>query len=188
MHRPLTISAELGMRILRPSDAADLFLLIHSNRAHLREWLPWVDASCSELNSRDFLRDQWLRAQRCDGASYGIFFQRQLAGLISFHGFDRANRITSLGYWLGLGFCGRGIMRRCVATCTTMAFEQESMNRMVIRCATRNLPSRRIPESLGFKHEGTQRQAEWLYDHFVDLEMYSMLAADWHPPADFVPR
>jgi ribosomal-protein-serine acetyltransferase len=53
------------------------------------------------------------------------------------------------------------------------------MNRLYLRCAVGNIRSRKIALALGFSFEGTQRQAEWLYDHFVDLEMYSLLASEW---------
>ncbi|MBI3110076.1 MAG: GNAT family N-acetyltransferase, partial [Ignavibacteriales bacterium] len=32
---------------------------------------------------------------------------------------------------------------------------------------------------LGFRPEGKIREAEWLYDHFVDHLVYGMLAPDW---------
>jgi len=39
--------------------------------------------------------------------------------------------------------------------------------------------SRAIPERLDFRQEGVLQQAEWLYDHFVDLVVYSVLAREW---------
>jgi ribosomal-protein-serine acetyltransferase len=51
--------------------------------------------------------------------------------------------------------------------------------RLEIRCATHNHTTRAIPERLGFRQEGIARRAEWLYDHFVDLVVYSMLAVEW---------
>lgn len=167
------------MRILRPADAPALHALIQSNRAHLRQWLPWLDDALREADTLQFLRQQWLRWQRSEALSMGILWDGRLSGLISFHGFDRANRATSLGYWLARDCCGHGIMRACVRRCLQYAFREQAMNRVVIRCATANIASRRIPESIGFRHEGTQRQAEWLYDHFVDLEMYSLLHQEW---------
>ena len=53
------------------------------------------------------------------------------------------------------------------------------LNRVVIMCATHNKRSRAIPERLGFRHEGTACEAEWLYDHFVDHEMYALLRRHW---------
>ncbi len=53
------------------------------------------------------------------------------------------------------------------------------LNRVEIRAAVENSKSRAIPEKLGFTNEGTLREACWLYDHFVDLVVYGMLARDW---------
>ena len=43
----------------------------------------------------------------------------------------------------------------------------------------KNIKSRAIPERLGFKYEATLRQCEWLYDHYVDHAVYSMLASEY---------
>jgi ribosomal-protein-serine acetyltransferase len=48
----------------------------------------------------------------------------------------------------------------------------------VIACGVENKRSQAIPQRLGFTHEGTARQAEWLYDHFVDHQIYSLLRSD----------
>lgn len=111
--------------------------------------------------------------------NYGIRVRGSLAGIVGFHGFDRMHRVTSLGYWLAAEHCGKGIMCKCVAHCIDAAFREEKMNRLYIRCAVENVRSRNIPIRLGMKHEGTQRQAEFLYDHFVDLDVYSVLAEEW---------
>jgi hypothetical protein len=39
---------------------------------------------------------------------------------------------------------------------------------------------RAVPERLGFQLEGIIRDAEWLYDHFVDHAMYAILKKDWN--------
>lgn len=179
MQRWITDRPDVTLRMLRPSEAPVLFALIDRNRGHLRQWLPWLDDSRSATDTLNFLRQQWAGWQRGDSLLMGIYHSMALGGTIGFHGFDRHNRITSLGYWLAKPLCGRGIMRAAVQVSLRYAFMEQAMNRVVIRCATGNRASRRIPESLGFTHEGTQRDAEWLYDHFVDLEMYSLLAGEW---------
>ncbi|HLR53575.1 MAG TPA: GNAT family protein, partial [Pseudogracilibacillus sp.] len=39
--------------------------------------------------------------------------------------------------------------------------------------------SSRIPERLGFQYEGRLRQAEWLYDDYVDHFVYGLLKEEW---------
>jgi len=175
----IAISPKLILKVLRPNDAPTLYMLIDRNRQHLREWLPWLDSSRSPADTRKFLELTYGQFQKGTAAQYGIRIDGALAGVVGFHGFDPIHRVTSLGYWLARDYCGQGIMRRCVAHCIDAAFREENMNRLYIRCATGNARSRQIPIKLGLVYEGTQRQAEFLYDHFVDLEVYSVLAEEW---------
>jgi ribosomal-protein-serine acetyltransferase len=59
------------------------------------------------------------------------------------------------------------------------AFEELNLNRVEMQCAVENRRSRRIPERLGFRQEGTLLQAEWMHDHFNDLVVYALLASEW---------
>jgi ribosomal-protein-serine acetyltransferase len=58
-------------------------------------------------------------------------------------------------------------------------FSELQLNRVEIKACTDNLKSRAIPERLGFKHEGTIRQAEWIRNKFYDFEVYGILAEEW---------
>ena len=89
---------------------------------------------------------------------------------------ERAQRAGELGYWLSERAQGAGVMTRCVRSLTAAALGELGLHRVVIRAATGNARSRAVPERLGFDHEGTLRDAEWLHDHFVDLEVYAHLA------------
>lgn len=175
----LSISPDLFLRVLRPYEAGALFSLVQRNRNHLRQWLPWIDATRSPIDSRRFLEMSYAGFLRGAGFNFGIRYHGSLVGVIGFHGFDRMNRVTSLGYWLTEEACGKGIMRHSAAACIDYAFDKQGMNRLYVRCAAGNERSKRIPVALGFTFEGVQREAEWLYDHFVDLEVYSILAAEW---------
>ena len=103
----------------------------------------------------------------------------QLVGVIGFVSFDRKNRRTEIGYWLAAEVQGRGIMTRACRAIVAYAFHELTFNRVEIRCATGNARSASITGRLGFRLEGTLRDAEWLHDHFVDHYVYAMLASEW---------
>jgi len=175
----LPIEDQFALKVLPPHWAPALYELINENRSYLRKWLPWVDQAVSPEQTRQNLILSLTDYQRGGGFSLGLIKEAKVIGVLGFHGFDKINRITSLGYWLSATETGNGYMTRAVERACVYAFKIRNMNRILIRAATQNYSSRGIPERLGFIHEGTHRQAEWLYDHFVDLEAYSLLQAEW---------
>jgi ribosomal-protein-serine acetyltransferase len=46
---------------------------------------------------------------------------------------------------------------------------------------------RAIPLRLGFTHEGVIRDAEWLYNEFVEHDIYALAVADWQKLALALP-
>ena len=107
-----------------------------------------------------------------------IRFRGSLAGVVGHHRVDWANRSVALGYWLAADAQGHGVMTESCRAFVRHAFDVWTLNRVEIRCAVENVKSRAIPERLGFRAEGTVRQAEWLYDRFVDHVVYGLLAGD----------
>ena len=72
----------------------------------------------------------------------------------------------------------RSVTKAC-RTLITYAFTELGLNKVEICCATENIRSCAIPKRLGFKQEGILRDAEWLYNHFVDHAVFGMLAREW---------
>ena len=173
------VDDEIELRLLEERHAEMLFALVDANRAYLRQWLPWLDANRDVEASRAFIRSCLQQFADNKGYQAGVWVADELAGMLGFHAIDRTNRSAMIGYWLAAGYQGRGIMTRACRALVDQAFDELGLNRVVIRCATGNTRSCAIPERLGFTHEGVKRQAEWLYDHFVDHNVYAMLAEDW---------
>ena len=167
------------LRLLEERHARELTELTDHNRQHLRAWLPWLDDNRTVEDRRAFIRGTLKQLANNDGFQAGIWYEGKLAGIVGYRGIDWGNRKTSLGYWLGTEFSGRGLMTESCRALTAHAFEAYGLNRVTIVCATENAKSRAIPERLGFEFEGVERQAEWLYDHFVDHALYGMLAGNW---------
>ncbi|WJY27107.1 GNAT family N-acetyltransferase [Sporosarcina trichiuri] len=175
----MKVSETVSLKLLEQEDAEELFQTVHSSRGHLREWLPWVDGALSPESYRPVIT-MWLQQfAGHDGFQAGIVVDGELAGMVGFHTINWTNRSTSIGYWLADGHQGKGVMTAAVGALLDYAFTVYKLNRVEIRCGTENLKSRAIPERLGFRLEGIQRDGEFLYDHFHDLAVYSMLAADW---------
>jgi len=167
------------LRIVTLDDAEELFALVHRNRAMLREWLPWLDQTQRVADTARVVQAGLMQFARGQGFHAGIRVDGKLAGIVGFHSIDWSHRATSIGYWLAAPYQRRGLMTESCRALIHHAFTQWNLNRIVIRCATANVRSRAIPERLGFVAEGTQRQAEWLYDHFVDLVQYALLRSEW---------
>jgi len=168
-----------SLRQLSVSDAEELFAVVDANRAHLRCWLPWLDRTHSIADSRQFVADVVQQAENNHNIQAAILLDGRIVGVASYHRIDWLNRSTSLGYWLAAAHEGQGLVTASCQVLVDHAFAALNLHRLAITCATANTRSRAIPPRLGFIHEGRQRDAEWLYDHFVDHEVYVQLQPEW---------
>lgn len=175
----LVIDDKLFLRPLEMHDAEELFVVTHQCREYLREWLPWLDTTQSVGDTKMFIESTLRQRAANNGFQAGIWHDEKLVGVIGFHRMDWPNRSTSIGYWLDKQFQGQGIMTKSAKKLVDYAFGEMNLHRIEIRCAVQNHKSRAIPERLGFINEGFAREAEWLYDHYVDHIIYGMLAHDW---------
>jgi ribosomal-protein-serine acetyltransferase len=111
-----------------------------------------VDLIRTVEDRRNFIRQEALKQlAENDGLQGGIWHKGRLAGVVECHSIDWQNRSTTLGYWLGEGFQGKGIMTEACRALVNYAFKELRLNRVGIACATENHRSRVIPERLGFR-------------------------------------
>jgi len=169
----------LELKTLELEHSELLFEAVDSCRPYLRQWLPWVDATLTPRDSVVFIESTRRQEEAQNGFQVGIWQDKSLVGCIGFHALNKANRRTSLGYWIREEAQGRGIVRRSVARLVDHAFDEFKMHRLEIRCGVDNIKSRAIPEKLGFKFEGIARDAEWICDRFIDHAVYAVLAPEW---------
>jgi ribosomal-protein-serine acetyltransferase len=173
------IDTTTRLRPVRLADASLLFRLVHANRAHLREWTPWVDGCQSESDQVSFITAAVERGQAGLGAVWLVERGDTVCGVAGFNWVEPLNRVCEVGYWLAADHQGRGIMTACVGRLVRHAFEDLGLNRVTLPVAVENRRSRAIAERLGFRIEGTLREAEWLYDHFVDHVLYTQIRSEW---------
>jgi ribosomal-protein-serine acetyltransferase len=168
------INPGLELRQLQLTDAPALFAVIDANRATLREWLPWVDATNKLADTEAYIKGTLRDFKETRAFTCGIWSMGRLVGVIGHNRIDWANRIGFPAYWIEPGSQGRGIMTQCCRVVIDDAFTNLKLNRVVVAVATGNLRAQKIPEKLGFTKVSTLKKAEWLYDHHVDHFIYSL--------------
>lgn len=173
------IDDQLSLKLAEVSDADRLFDLTEKARDYLKEWLPWLDLTTSVEDTREFLSGTMKGYAENKSMTTVVLYEREIVGTAGFNSINWSNKTAYIGYWLGHEYQGRGIMTKVAGALTDYAFNHLKLNKVEIRAAEENKKSRGIPERLRFVKEGKIRQAEWLYDHYVDHVVYGILAEEW---------
>jgi ribosomal-protein-serine acetyltransferase len=176
----IKVDNDIELKQLEQSDAVDIFKTIDNQREYLGKWLPFVEFT-KEISDSDSFVASVVNAPE-DRFEYVFTIRKggEFAGLIGFKDTDRLNKKTEIGYWLSEKYQKQGIVTRSVDKLCDFAFNTQGLNRVQIKCAVGNTPSKNIPKRLGFKLEGIERQGELLTGGvFTDLEIYSKLKSDY---------
>jgi len=175
----IVVSSGVELRLLLPGDVEPLFALTEANRTRLRDWLPWLDHVRTPADSGQFIATAAARHAAGEELTLGLSHDGGLAGIIGTHFIDWANRTTTLGYWVAREAEGRGLATAACSALLRVLFGDLELNRVGIHCATGNSRSQAVARRLGFQKEGIVRDAERLYDHYIDHVVFSMLRREW---------
>jgi ribosomal-protein-serine acetyltransferase len=175
----IVLTPQLVLEPSLPHHAPELFEAIIRNKERLRQWLPWLTPEYSLSDLTGFLEEREKENYDRSGLTCMICHEGRICGAIGLHLIDRRNRATSMGYWIDSAHEGQGIVTRACSAVITRAFREYALHRVEIRCATGNERSCAVPRRLGFAEEGTLRDAQLIFDRWVDLRVFSMLEDDW---------
>lgn len=174
-------------------DARRLFEVIDKNRAHLREWLPWLDFVRKYEDEFFF-----LEKSQSDGEAGKSFVQvievREvgmcsesdaqeqdqeqhkpvIAGTCGFNFLDHEKKIGYIGYWLSKEFEGIGLMTKCVEQLIERIGEKQlKLQHFDISCAVGNLKSQTVAQKLeGFVKLQGVKDVQTLYGKEHELMSY----------------
>jgi len=174
----LIVNSEITLKILNLADSQTIFEAIDQNRNHLRKWLPFIDMTHSEKDTRSFVKsivDDIERRQEV----FTIWYKNEFCGLVGLKDIDYLNRKIEIGYWLIEKMTGKGIIIQSVEKLIIFIFENLEMNRIQIKCGVGNKKSSTIPKKLGFVFEGVERQGEKHHFNYLDLEVFSLIKNEW---------
>lgn len=180
-HR-LTPNADL--RALEPWLAAEFAAYVHRAREHLAPWLPWARTIVDEETARQFLQ-RYADQQAADGGRIqGIWLDGELVGGTLFRIFDPRTSTCEIGVWLAREAQGHGLIQRTARLMIDWAVHERGMNRVEWRTFPANTRSIAVAQRLGMKREGMLREAFPMDGVGQDIEVWSILAAEWRAAAN----
>jgi ribosomal-protein-serine acetyltransferase len=165
----------IKLEMYTPFDAEELFNVIEKNREYLREWLPWVDGTKEVSNINGFLEKSIKEYSEKKRIGYLIKIDKKIVGILDAFLHNKSTETYQIGYWISKVESNKGIMTKSVKILMDLVFNIFNAKKIEIYCATTNLPSNKIPQKLGFKLEGTIRNAEKVNDKIYDLNLYGLL-------------
>jgi [ribosomal protein S5]-alanine N-acetyltransferase len=176
---PTLHTERLTLRPFTDADADALFAL-QSNAHVLRYWdsPPWTDPG----RAQRFIAGCRQLAEEGTGARLAI--DRATDGFIGWCSLGRWNadyRSASLGYCLSDAVWGHGYATEAARALLQWAYDTLDLNRVQAEVDTRNVPSARVLEKLGFVREGTLREDCIVNGDVSDSWVYGLLRREWLP-------
>ncbi|WP_409273876.1 GNAT family N-acetyltransferase [Neobacillus sp. SCS-31] len=149
----------LLIRLPKPGDGKAVFEAIKASVQELKPWMPFAKIEQTEEDVEANIREAYAKFIKREDLRL-LVFDKQSGALIGSSGLHRIDWSVpkfEIGYWIDSRYSGNGFMTEAVQGIVDFAISQLSAKRIEIRCDSRNVKSRAIPERLGFKLEGILR-------------------------------
>lgn len=168
----------LQVRPVRRDDAKDV-VEVFADR-HTQRWLPFPtgygpaegEAWCTEMaeERRDSgAGDQYSVIRREDDRLVGCLWTKRT---------DWGARVTEISYAVAPHARGFGVAPEAVDALAVALILEHGFQRVELRVCPGNTSSRRVAEKAAFSYEGLLRNAGFVHEGRVDLEVWSLVAAD----------
>lgn len=115
--------------------------------------------------------DDIVKLLACDGDTR--------LGVVSLAPIDERRGWANLGYWIHPDHWGEGHATEAARLVVTHGFEQLRLHRISATIHAPNEASKRVVEKLGFVHEGTKREDDFVDGEYLDRDVYAALADEW---------
>jgi ribosomal-protein-serine acetyltransferase len=175
----IQVSEDLILRTYTRDDASVLFGAIDQNRAHLRPWLKWVDATTKEDDSLAFIEQSLHEQEQQRGLALGIFQGERLIGGLGMMNWNRDLNKAEIGYWVSADQQGKGIISNCLKAFIDFLFERIQLHKVEIHFVATNKRSSAVAERMQAKIEGVLRDSYIANGAYKDLVITGILRADW---------
>lgn len=175
----IDIGDRITLRRFKDDDASEIHLVLMRNVDHLTPFMHWMVPNYSLDMARDFISRSNKAAEAKELLGFGIYLNDVFVGSVGFVYFDWKAARTEIGYWIDRGYEGRGIVSNACKALLDLAFNDLELNRVEIRCSSRNVKSAAIPRRFGFTLEGCLRQSEFRDGELHDFLVFGLLRSEW---------
>ena len=175
---PVLTTSRFTLRPLQRSDAAALFPTLSD------------EVQCLYLTRPAFASEEelwgWLAEPGWPGLTWIAEDEAGVAGRFVAVPAHEAG-VFDIGYIVAMDRQGQGIARECTAAVIAHLFARSlgegGARKLTAEVDTRNTPSIRLLESLGFTREAHLREHETTHAGLCDVLLYGLLAREWQGPA-----
>lgn len=149
----------LLIRMPKPGDGKAVYGAIQASLPELKPWMPFANIEQTEEDVEANIREAYAKFIKREDLRL-LVFDKESGTLIASSGLHRINWSVpkfEIGYWIDSRYSGKGYMTEAVQGIIHFAVSELSAKRIEIRCDSRNVKSRAVPERLGFTLEGILR-------------------------------
>lgn len=175
----IIVDNSLLLRSYVAGDAQELFNTVSSSRAHLHNWLDWVDKTTKVEHSLQFIQQSLHQLNTQEALALGIFYNDKLIGGMGMHHWDMVSKRAQVGYWISKEFEGMGIIHRSLVKFIDFLFKKIGLNKVEIHFVPTNKRSAAVAARLGCTVEGIIRQSVMRNGMPEDLVITGILKNEW---------
>lgn len=150
-------SERLTIRMPKPGDGKVVYEAVKASIEELKPWMPWANMDQNETDTEINIRSAYIHFLKREDLRLHLFL-KETGEFIGCSGLHRINWDIpkfEIGYWIDTRYSGKGYMTEAVNRIMDFAFQTLNAKRIEIRCDSKNVKSRAIPERLNFTLEGT---------------------------------
>lgn len=158
-----------------------IFKTVNDNRKHLEAWFPWTNYTKRIEDSMQYLFSKEEETKQNKIIEYGIYLNNEYLGNISLFRINKTHKSAEIGYWLSKAKVNNGYMTEAVKIIEREAFENLQINRIVIKCAERNIASAKVAKKCNYRLEGIERENYYseYFKCYLNTMQFSKLKSDY---------
>ena len=180
MGTPFLVGARLYLRALEEGDITDAYV------GWLNDWeVTRYLESAGQFPARAQDVKQWLEKYRDPSKhlAFAVVLKEggRHIGNITLNNIAWIHRTAWIGVMIGKPFWGQGYATEAESLLLHYAFERLQLHRIVHVAMADNAAGVRLPETLGFRAEGTLRQHYFADGRYRDGVIFGLLAEEFRP-------